>query len=138
MTPRQASLLSYVVEFQSKFGYSPSYTEIADALALKSKSNIHYILNRLKNRGYIEWDRYTARSIKVICNEEPRMKQWSPIETAPQDGTIILAWCGYVAKALFMQQSLGHGRLRQPRWIDQGDKSTINPTHWMRLPEPPK
>ena len=55
---------------------------------------------------------------------------WQPIETAPRDGTKILAiWPG-------------KGRHRivwfdRARWTDDGDHSLIDFTHWQPLPSPP-
>jgi hypothetical protein len=55
---------------------------------------------------------------------------WQSIETAPRDGTQILAiWPG-------------KGRPRivwfdRARWTDDGDHSLIDFTHWQPLPSPP-
>lgn len=61
------------------------------------------------------------------------MSEWQPIETAPRDGSKVLAydpgWCG--------------GTMAIARWWD-GEFRTGNlpgeemyPTHWMPLPPPP-
>lgn len=56
---------------------------------------------------------------------------WQPIETAPKDGTEILAWDGDDRKIL--RWALG-------RWDDWDEMPSAlgKPTHWMPLPEPPK
>lgn len=55
---------------------------------------------------------------------------WQIITTAPQDGTEILIWdrLGFVDVAFWHPIAL--------RWTN-GDVD-LKPTHWMRLPEPPK
>jgi hypothetical protein len=63
---------------------------------------------------------------------------WQPIETAPKDGErIMLADVsdGYVSSGFYDQSVWNHG------WVtacDRSDADTIDPTHWMPLPEPPK
>lgn len=66
------------------------------------------------------------------------MSEWQPIETAPKDGTDILAWGPF-----------GHGHLvvsfddkaEQPGWpwctLDGPNYSLTTFTHWMPLPNPP-
>jgi hypothetical protein len=63
---------------------------------------------------------------------------WQPIETAPKDGTVILVW----SRRLGMLPAF-FGRtdeINPPAW--HGGHCRVNhidqPTHWMRLPEPPK
>jgi Protein of unknown function (DUF551) len=60
--------------------------------------------------------------------------RWRPIETAPKDGSMLIAWCQYmdVAQARFSQ--------RRQQWLfsDYGDESDWKPTHWMPMPSPPE
>ena len=57
---------------------------------------------------------------------------WQPIETAPLDGTEILAY--------YDQSKTYHVMSRENDvWIDDADQLVLTwPTHWMPLPEPPK
>lgn len=63
--------------------------------------------------------------------------EWRPIETAPKDGTAILAWNeDYISIALWNKAC--------KQWADLTDQGigdecayTDNPTHWMPLPAPP-
>jgi hypothetical protein len=56
---------------------------------------------------------------------------WQPIETAPRDGTTVLAWC----------DEWKHARTA---WAYESDQwqaappSIFQPTHWMPLPAPPE
>ena len=65
---------------------------------------------------------------------------WQPIETAPRDGTGFL----YYQKLPFGQKWIGsavyhEGEFVHVQWNgDECDWTTINPTHWMPLPAPPK
>jgi hypothetical protein len=51
---------------------------------------------------------------------------WLPIETAPRDGTEILAWDGEVTDVIWWDGLA---------WDD--GRRTVHPTNWMPLPEPP-
>ena len=55
---------------------------------------------------------------------------WQPIETAPRDGTQILAiWPGNGRHGIVW--------FDRARWTDDGDHSLIDFTHWQPLPSPP-
>lgn len=60
---------------------------------------------------------------------------WQPIETAPKDGTEILAWQkGEGAFVVFW-----YSRLFNWKWTthDLGGDENLYPSHWMPLPAPP-
>jgi hypothetical protein len=71
---------------------------------------------------------------------------WLPIETAPQDGTRILAAIPSIGKTwemnvVFFDQRVWEDvkhNLHKGAWVDVNDLSLEEPTHWMPLPEPPK
>ena len=68
------------------------------------------------------------------------MSEWQPIETAPRDGTQILAWNGAVfICAEFV--TFADGTAHWHQWI-RGSRASVGAsvrlTHWMPLPEPPK
>lgn len=55
-----------VIQELSADGVAPSITEIAAALSCGSRSLVHGVLGRLRDRGYIAWRRAEARSITVL------------------------------------------------------------------------
>ena len=63
--------------------------------------------------------------------------KWEPMETAPQDGTPFLACWKRTSpsedKPMYAVSHFAHGVI-WPDWIYIKD----HPTHWMKLPEPPK
>ncbi|WP_319407610.1 transcriptional repressor LexA [uncultured Desulfosarcina sp.] len=53
LTPRQVSVLEYVVAFQQEHRMAPTVREICAHLGLSGPAGIHRILNFLKDKGYI-------------------------------------------------------------------------------------
>ena len=66
MTPKQARILSYIIERQSSDGVSPSYREIIAATGIKGKGNIARYVQMLERDGWIAREPYNARSIRVL------------------------------------------------------------------------
>jgi hypothetical protein len=58
------------------------------------------------------------------------MSEWQPIETAPKDGTVILAWRKHATIPMIVRFYYGE-------WDSDG-VHVSHLTHWMPLPEPPK
>ncbi|WP_319526307.1 transcriptional repressor LexA [uncultured Desulfosarcina sp.] len=53
LTPRQKSVLEYIIAFQQEHRMAPTVREICAHLGLKGPAGIHRILNILKDKGYI-------------------------------------------------------------------------------------
>lgn len=63
--------------------------------------------------------------------------EWQPIETAPKDGTEVLCFSDDLG--IFVAYIDDHNHNQKPKWSTGfGEKSEIDPTHWMPLPAPPK
>lgn len=77
--------------------------------------------------------------IKPLYTSAPRVPKWQPIETAPKDGRVLLGtW-----KTSWTDASSVHIETIQfscGTWVYayDGDCGSVEPTHWMPLPEPPK
>ena len=69
-------------------------------------------------------------------------EQWQKIETAPKDGTAVLAWDGYDMAVTQWGESSVYARADDwvvgPTQDDRNTRSTFEPTHWMPLPAPPR
>ncbi len=57
------------------------------------------------------------------------MSEWQPIETAPRDGTYILVFVDVWHDVASWEAGL---------WLNTYGDHSMNPTHWMPLPAPPK
>lgn len=76
-------------------------------------------------RIWAEWDR--------LCGGG-----WQPIETAPKDGTVFIAFeAGDAYRCNWLEQHDGEGHF-SAGWWDHVNDSFENPTHWMPLPTPPQ
>lgn len=66
MTKRQFEVLKFIDDFLYTKGYSPSFQEIADGVGLKSKSNVHRIIQALLKDNKIRMKPARARNIEVL------------------------------------------------------------------------
>ncbi len=66
LTRKQQELLLFVHRRLEADGVSPSFDEMKDALALKSKSGIHRLITGLEERGFIRRLPHRARALEVL------------------------------------------------------------------------
>lgn len=62
------------------------------------------------------------------------MSEWKTIESAPKDGTKILAWPCYSSG---VHQVFWHEGPRRSGWKDKLGFVPVPPTHWIPTPAPP-
>lgn len=75
LTPVQRQFLDYVSDYIARKGFSPCYEEIVEALDLASKSQVHAIVGRLKDRGYLTDIPGRARSLSVVPDVADRLEE---------------------------------------------------------------
>jgi repressor LexA len=66
LTRKQHELLLFIHHNLSRFGVSPSFDEMKDALGLKSKSGIHRLITGLEEREFIRRLPHRARAVEVM------------------------------------------------------------------------
>ncbi len=66
LTRKQHELLIFINRRLSDTGVSPSFEEMKDALALRSKSGIHRLISGLEERGFIRRLAHRARALEVV------------------------------------------------------------------------
>lgn len=66
LTQKQYDLLMYVNDRVRESGVAPSFTEMAAAMDLKTKSGIHRLLTALEERGFIRRMAKRSRAIEVV------------------------------------------------------------------------
>jgi len=62
-------ILSYIMVYVAKNGYSPTIREIRDGCAISSTSLVYYYLEKLHDNGDIKRDRGISRSIVIPKNK---------------------------------------------------------------------
>ena len=66
LTRKQYELLLFINQRLAESGVSPSFEEMKEALALKSKSGIHRLISGLEERGFIRRLAHRARALEVV------------------------------------------------------------------------
>lgn len=66
LTQRQLQLLTYIHTYVREHRVPPSFEEMRNALALKSKSGVHRLISGLEERGYIRRLAYRARALEIV------------------------------------------------------------------------
>lgn len=66
LTQKQKELLLYIHERVQETGVPPSFDEMKEALALRSKSGIHRLITALEERGFIRRLPHRARALEIL------------------------------------------------------------------------
>jgi repressor LexA len=67
LTPRQAEILAYVIEYSDIRGYAPTLHEIGEKFGLSSVATVHKHISNLVDKGYLRHERRNAsRDLEVI------------------------------------------------------------------------
>jgi repressor LexA len=66
LTRKQSELLTYIQDRLRESGISPSFEEMKEALALKSKSGVHRLISALEERGFIRRLPNRARALEIL------------------------------------------------------------------------
>lgn len=66
LTPRQGDLLRFIEAYGDEHSYAPTLAEMAEALGLRSKSDVHRILGALEERGCVRRLPNRARAIELL------------------------------------------------------------------------
>lgn len=75
VTKRQKEILDYLKTYLAKYGYSPTFDEIATAFGFSSKGTVYKHIKALERKGLIkhEWNR--TRAIEI----EPEEREYSTL-----------------------------------------------------------
>jgi repressor LexA len=84
LTRKQYELLVYIKKHLDTHGVSPSFDEMKEALALKSKSGIHRLITGLEERGFIRRLAHRARALEVVKLPENHLAAIHGANPAPR------------------------------------------------------
>src|SRR5271167_3040171 len=71
LTKRQKEVLDYLVSFETRHGYAPSFEEIGKGLKLSSLATVHKHIATLQKKGFIRRGYNQSRSIDVVAVPGP-------------------------------------------------------------------
>src|SRR3954471_2026281 len=66
LTKRQKEVLDYLVAFETKHGYAPSFEEIGKGMKLSSLATVHKHIGTLEKKGFIRRGYNQSRSIEIL------------------------------------------------------------------------
>jgi repressor LexA len=75
LTKRQKQVLDFLISFQDKHGYAPSFEEMAKGLKLNSLATVHKHIETLERKGFIRRGYNQSRSIEVMQLPKPVREQ---------------------------------------------------------------
>ena len=75
LSQRHKRILSFLEEYQVKFGFPPSIREIGDNTQISSTSLVNYYLNQLEEMEYIERQSNVSRGIRLLRNLTGEIEQ---------------------------------------------------------------
>ena len=75
LTKRQKEVLDYLVSFETKHGYAPSFEEIGKGLKLTSLATVHKHITTLEKKGFIRRGYNQSRSIEIVQLPRPVKEQ---------------------------------------------------------------
>ena len=67
MTPKMLKLLQFIKNYSTKFGYMPTFKEMADEMGYKSKNSVSALVKKLEDRDEIKRD-YAGYSRNIVLN----------------------------------------------------------------------
>jgi repressor LexA len=70
LTPAQKELYDWLVEYIKSTQHAPSIRQMMKAMNLRSPAPVQSRLERLRNKGYIDWIDGKARTIKILHQPE--------------------------------------------------------------------
>ncbi len=100
LTAKQRELLLFIQARLGESGVSPSFDEMREALALKSKSGVHRLISALEERGFIRRLPNRARALEVVKLPEssgPAAPAARPALAVPANDTIEIPLHGRIA-----------------------------------------
>ena len=70
LTPAQKELYDWLIEYISSTQHAPSIRQMMKAMNLRSPAPVQSRLERLRNKGYIDWTDGKARTIRILHQPE--------------------------------------------------------------------
>jgi hypothetical protein len=98
-TKKQRELLSFIEQFISAHGYSPSYREIMSGLGYTSIATVSLHVNNLIKRGHLKKKDYSARSLELV-NDTTKSQELNTNQVKPEEEKWLVSKIEYYFKRL--------------------------------------
>src|ERR1035438_7206118 len=95
LTPKQKTVLDFVVSFLERSGYCPSFEEIARGVGLGSLATVHKHITALQQKGYLKRRYNESRSLEV--SEEYIRSEHRRLENQPAASPFSVPLLGTIA-----------------------------------------
>jgi repressor LexA len=69
LTPAQKELYDWLVQYINEKQHAPSIRQMMKAMNLRSPAPVQSRLERLRNKGYIDWTEGKARTLRILHNK---------------------------------------------------------------------
>ena len=100
LTPKQKTVLDFVVSFIERSGYCPSFDEIARGVGLGSLATVHKHVTALQQKGYLKRRYNESRSLEVsadyLRSERERLEKQT-LEQPPASAAVTIPLMGTIA-----------------------------------------
>ncbi len=69
LTPAQQELYDWLIQYINENQHAPSIRQMMKAMNLKSPAPVQSRLERLRNKGYIDWTEGKARTLRILHHQ---------------------------------------------------------------------
>ncbi len=69
LTYKQEQFYRWLIRFQSRHGYPPTYEEAMLGFGLRSKAHVHHFIKQLESKGYLRHRSGSARGISLTTRQ---------------------------------------------------------------------
>lgn len=69
LTKKQSRVLTFIENFIEREEYPPTVREIAKEFGIKNPTGVTAHLKALKKKGFIDWKKNVARTIRILNHE---------------------------------------------------------------------
>ncbi|SEH77956.1 repressor LexA [Halobacillus karajensis] len=102
LTEKQEQILLFVIKSIQERGVSPTVREVGDHVGLTSSSTVHKHLNNLVEKGYLEKNEHSPRTLRLPKNDSPEVNITKRLIAMDDDVSDIIrveGQCFYVRRA---------------------------------------
>lgn len=66
-------IVNAIAEYHDKHGYAPTFKDVMSATGIKSSSTMHHHLNKIRDKGAIDYVDGEPRTLKVTSSQQSKI-----------------------------------------------------------------